>query len=312
MAHIPGHSNSYGDLSRGNFYDGPEIRMPDFSDAFSGIDEKYLQFAPTYDDYMEKYIGAEYDLQGQEYGLAGEIYQMAEDRAVFETDERDRQRASAADTLSLSLRGMGQQMGSTLASAQDSAYNIFSQGEQVASGGLGARTNLTTRAMSSIEDSTQASLMGQAMSGIQAKSNYEDALANLSGQAFSSAQALEQAGISYDAAGIGYERAGIKRDQQMEQLVKDYEDEMYDYLLMLGENFDIWGTGPSTVPNQPDILDRPEYDPNDDGAGNNQGLGGFNNTGMTYEELLELYGGGNKTIPTGGGGGGTTMPRTGP
>ena len=99
MAHIPGHSNDYGDLS-GN---APTINMPDFSDALSGIDEKYLQFAPTYDDYMEKYIGAEYDLQGQEYGLAGEIYQMAEDRAVFETSERDRQRDSAADTLSLSL-----------------------------------------------------------------------------------------------------------------------------------------------------------------------------------------------------------------
>ena len=289
------------------------IELPDFSDALSGIDEKYLQFAPTYDDYMEKYIGAEYDLQGQEYGLAGEIYQMAEDRAVFETDERDRQRTSAADTLSLSLRGMGQQMGSTLASAQDSAYNIFSQGEQVASGGLGARSNLTTRAMSSIEDSTQASLMNQAMSGIQAKSNYEDTLANLSGQAFSSAQALEQAGISYDAAGIGYERAGIKRDQQMEGLVKDYEDEMYDYLLMLGENFDIWGGGGSNQPNYIPITERPEYDPNDDGIRDNNpppGLGGFNNTGMTYEELLALYGG-RTTTPSGGGTTGIGV-RTGP
>ena len=279
------------------------IELPDFSDALSGIDEKYLQFAPTYDDYMEKYIGAEYDLQGQEYGLAGEIYQMAEDRAVFETDERDRQRTSASDTLSLSLRGMGQQMGSTLASAQDSAYNIFSQGEQVTSGGLGTRSNLTTRAMSSIEDSTQASLMNQAMSGIQAKSNYEDTLSNLSGQAFSSAQALEQAGISYDAAGIGYERAGIKRDQQMEGLVKDYEDEMYDYLLMLGENFDIWGGGGSNQPNYIPITERPEYDPNDDGIRDNNpppGLGGFNNTGMTYEELLALYGG-VKDAPSSGG-----------
>ena len=35
------------------------IEMPDFTDAFSGIDEKYLQYAPTYDDYREKYIGAE-------------------------------------------------------------------------------------------------------------------------------------------------------------------------------------------------------------------------------------------------------------
>ena len=26
----------------------------DFSDAFSGIDSKYLKFAPKYDDYKEK------------------------------------------------------------------------------------------------------------------------------------------------------------------------------------------------------------------------------------------------------------------
>ena len=240
MAHIPGHSNSYGDLSGSNI-GSTTINMPDFSDAFSGIDEKYLQYAPTYDDYMEKYIGGEYDLKGQEYGLAGEIYGMAQERSAFEKGERARGRESASDTLAFSLRGMGQQMGSTLASAQDSTYNIFSQGEQVSSGGLGTRSNLTRRAMGSVEDSTEANLMSQAMSGIQAKSTYEDTLAGLSGQAFSSAQALEQAGISYDAAGISYDRAGMQRDKQMESLVKDYEDEMYDYLLMLGQNFYIWG-----------------------------------------------------------------------
>ena len=73
------------------------IEMPDFTDAFSGIDEKYLQFAPTYDDYMEKYINAEYGLKGQEYGLAGEIFGMAQDRSAFEKSERDRVRQSAED-----------------------------------------------------------------------------------------------------------------------------------------------------------------------------------------------------------------------
>lgn len=294
MAHLIGH-----------------IEMPDFTDAFSGIDEKYLQYAPTYDDYMEKYIGAEYDLQGEEYGLAGEIYQMAQDRSVFETSERDRQRDLAADSLSLSLRGMGQQMGSTLASAQDSTYNIFSQAEQVASGGLGTRSNLTERAMESVEDTTSANLMNQAMSGIQAKSAYEDTLASLSGQAFSSAQALEQAGISYDAAGIGYERAGIQRDKQMEGLVKDYEDEMYDYLLMLGQNFDIWG-GAGVNPNSGNQSTNPIYDPNaDPESGNIPSAGGFNNTGYTLEELLAMFGGGDKNVTNTGGNTGMSG-RTGP
>jgi len=85
----------------------------DFSDAFSGIDSKYLKFAPKYDDYKEKYISGEYDLKGEEYGLAGEIFGMARDRSAFEQSERDRGRQSAQDTLGLSLRGMGQQMRNT-------------------------------------------------------------------------------------------------------------------------------------------------------------------------------------------------------
>lgn len=290
------------------------IEMPDFTDAFSGIDEKYLQYAPTYDEYMEKYIGAEYDLKGQEYGLAGEIFGMAQDRSAFEKGERDRLRQSATDSLSLSLTGMGRQMGSTLASSQDSAYNIFSQGEQVASGGLGTRSNLTSKAMENIESSTESTLMGQAMSGVQAKSAYQDTLAGISGQALSSAQALEQAGISYEAAGISYDRAGIQRDKQMENLVQDYEDEMYDYLLMLGQNFDIWGGG-SVNPNSGNQSTNPIYDPNEiysgpEGEGST--LGGFNNTGYTLEELQAMFGGGNKTVPTGGSGVTGIGGRTGP
>jgi hypothetical protein len=307
MPHIAGHG--YGDLSTSQRLTEYQDSF-DFTSALSGIDEKYLEFAPTYDSWKEKYIGGEYDLQGQEYGLAGELYGMAQERSIFEKGERDRGRESASDTLAFSLRGMGQQMGSTLASAQDSTYDIFSQGEQVASGGLGTRSNLTKKSMKSVEDTTERSLMSQAMTGIGAKSAYEDTLASISGQAFSSAQALEQSGISYEAAGISYDRAGMQRDKQMEGLVKDYEDEMYDYLLMLGQNFDVWGgSGGSGGSGSGGGLD-PIYDP--DGNPEGQNLGGFNNTGMSYEELLALYAGGNKTGTTTGGGGGTTIPRTGP
>ena len=38
-------------------------------------------------------------------------------------------------------------------------------------------------------------------------------------------------------------------------------------------------------------------------------LGGWNNTGMSYEEWLNIYGGGDKNT---GGGSGSTVPRTGP
>ena len=255
----------------------------DFSDAFSGIDSKYLKFAPKYDDYKEKYISGEYDLKGEEYGLAGEIFGMARDRSAFEQSERDRGRQSAQDTLGLSLRGMGQQMSGTLASTQESAYNIFNQGEQVASGGLGTRSGLTSRSMKGLESNTERTLTSQAMSGIGAKSQYEDSLASLSGQALSSAQSLQQAGISYDAAGISYERAGMQMDRQMEDLTKDYEKEMYDYLLMLGQNFDIWGQGGA--------IDAGSYD--DRGNWSEPGEEGI--TGFTPEELAEARGG-NKVI----------------
>ena len=307
MAHETGHSNSYGDLSTSQRLTDYQNSF-DFTDALSGIDEKYLQFAPKYDSYMEKYIGGEYDLKGQEYGLAGEIYGMAQERSSFEKGQRAQGRDSAQDTLGLSLRGMGQQMGGTLASSQDSAYNIFSQGEQVASGGLGSRSGLTRRGMKSVEDSTERSLMGQAMTGIGAKSQYEDTLAAISGQAFSSAQSLEQSGISYEAAGISYDRAGMQRDKQMEGLTKDYEDEMYDYLLMLGQNFDVWGGtgGSGSGSGTTGATTGSIFNEGDDWREPTAGT-----TGLTYEEQLALAGGsGNRTIP--GSSGGSTGIRTGP
>ena len=261
----------------------------DFADAFSGIESKYLKFAPKYDDYKEKYISGEYDLKGEEYGLAGEIFGMAKDRSAFEKGERSRGRDSAQDALGMSLKSMGQQMGGTLSSAQDSTYNIFSQGEQISSGGLGTRSGLSSRAMKNVESSTERGLTSQAMSGIGAKSQYQDTLASLSGQALSSAQSLQQAGISYDAAGISYERAGMQMDKQFEDLTKNYEDEMYDYLLMLGQNFDIWGDGGA--------IEAGSYD----GRGNYIEPTEGGNTGPTPEELAAARRGqgGNKISGTG-------------
>ena len=133
--------------------------------------------------------------------------------------------------------------------------------------------------MKGLESNTERTLTSQAMSGIGAKSQYEDSLASLSGQALSSAQSLQQAGISYDAAGISYERAGMQMDKQFEDLTKGYEDEMYDYLLMLGQNFDIWGVGGA--------IEAGSYD----SRGNYIEPTGDGNTGPTPEELAAARGG---------------------
>ncbi len=286
-------------------------RNMNLDELFWGIEE-YKDFAPTYDDWKEKYIQQDYDYAGQEYGLAGELYGMAQDRATFERAQRGQRREGAATNLQRQLTGMGMQMGSTLAQAQESAYDIFGQGEEVASGGLGTRSGLTRRAMRGIEQSAERGLAGQAMSGLQAKSQYESTLADLAAGAFGSAQQLQQAGISYESAGISYDRAATERNRAMESLVYDYEDEMYDYLLQLG-SMDIWasdrnpnvdyGTGQSGQTTG-DL-----YDPNANPEGGGQNLGGWNNTGMSYEEWLNIYGGGDKNT---GGGSGSTVPRTGP
>ena len=286
-------------------------RNMDLDQLFWGIDDKYKEYAPTYDDWKEKYIQQDYDYAGQEYGLAGELYGMAQDRATFEKSQRQQQRSSAETGLQRQLTGMGMQMGGTLSQAQESAYDIFGQGEQVASGGLGTRSGLTRRAMKGIEGSTQRGLMGQAMSGLEAKSQYENTLANLASGAFGSAQQLEQAGISYEAAGISYDKAATDRNRAMEGLTSDYEDEMYDYLLMLGQ-MDIWSSNVNPNLNEDGTTGATTgelYDPNADPESGGQNLGGWNNTGMSYEEWLAMYGGGSKNT---GGGSGSTVPRTGP
>jgi len=288
-------------------------RNMDLDQLFWGIDDKYKEYAPTYDDWKEKYIQQDYDYAGQEYGLAGELYGMAQDRATFEKSQRQQQRGGAETTLQRQMTGMGMQMGGTLSQAQESAYDIFGQGEQVASGGLGSRSGLTRRAMKGIEGSTERGLMGQAMSGLEAKSQYENTLASLASGAFGSAQQLEQAGIGYESAGIDYDRAATDRNRAMEGLTHDYEDEMYDYLLMLGQ-MDIWSS--NINPNYNDdgttgATTGELYDPNDDNfqEPGGQGPGGWNNTGLTYQQWLAMYGGGDKDT---GGGSGSTVPRTGP
>tara|TARA_R110002051_G_scaffold65224_1_gene118462 strand:- start:3445 stop:4296 length:852 start_codon:yes stop_codon:yes gene_type:complete len=214
----------------------------DFSDSFQGIEGKYLDFAPTYDDYKEKYIDNEFSSKTAEYGLAGELFGMAQSRSIYDKAQRGNARESASNSLARSLTGMGRQMGSTLKSAQNASFDVFSQGEQLSSGGLGNRSNLTSRALKNIESSSEDTLMGQAMSGLNAKSSYEDSMSQISNQAFSASQSLESAGINYEAAGISYDRATDARNEDYENLARGYEDEVNDYLLMLGTNFDIWGT----------------------------------------------------------------------
>lgn len=300
MPHEAGHG--YGDLSGGRSSSSYDPTY-EFRSMFEGIDEKYLQFAPTYDDWKEKYIGAEYGYQGQEYGLAGELYGLAQDRSIFEKAQRGQRRGGAETKLQRQLTGMGMQMGGALSQAQSSAYDIFGQGEQVATGGLGSRKGLTRRAMRGVESSTQRGLMGQAMSGLEAKSQYQGTLAELASSAFGSAQQLEQSGISYEAAGIAYDRAGTSRDQQMEALVKDYQGEMSDYLLMLATEFDVWG-GAGGGGDDPTDPNKPLYDPFADPEA---GMG-YIPPGLSYEEQLALAGGSTtRTVPGGG-----TIGRTGP
>ena len=195
--------------------------MPDYSEIFSDPQfAKYADYAPQYDDWQEQFINQEYGFQGQEYGLAGDLYSMAgerygmaQERNLFQQVQRGEARGTAQERLGMQLTGMGQQMGGTLSQAQESAYDVLGQGEQLGAGGLGTRSGMTRRAMKGIEGSTERALGTQSMAGLEAKSQYKSTLSDLSAGAFGSAQQLGEAGLSYDQAGISYDAAGIAYDR---------------------------------------------------------------------------------------------------
>ena len=125
------------------------------------------------------------------------------------------------------------------------------------------------------------------MTGLEAKSQYESTLGDIAASAFGSAQSLaesglayEQAGLSLEASGIEYGRAGMQYGQAMDELAADWEDEMYDYLLMLGTEFDEWGDFGNTDDDDDGgggDLD-PIYDPDDfDEGGGGSGTQTGNN-----------------------------------
>lgn len=222
--------SSMEDLMRSMGYDEEDI-------------EKYSGFAPSYEQWQEKYLEEEYGYAGEEYDIAGEQYRMAGERDVFATARRGEARESAGKELGFAYQTMGQQMTGTLASSQTQAYDIFAQGEQVAAGGLGARKGLTQRGMQTLEAGTETALGGQAMTGLRAEAAYEGTLSDVAASAFGAAQQYETAGLQYDLADIGFRRAGSEYRSGYEELYRDYEQSMYDYLLMLGQEFDIWGEG---------------------------------------------------------------------
>tara|TARA_R100001082_G_scaffold44069_1_gene23369 strand:- start:16364 stop:17311 length:948 start_codon:yes stop_codon:yes gene_type:complete len=252
--------------------------MPDYSEIFSDpAFAQYADYAPQYDDWQEQFINLEYGFQSQEYGLAGDMYAlagerygMAQERSLFEQVQRGDARTSAQERLDMQMRGMGQQMGGTLAQSQEQAYDLLSQGEELGTSGLGTRRGSTRRAMKKIEGSSERALESQAMAGLEAKSQYKSTMGDISASAFGSAQQLQQSGLEYDqsgltyeAAGIAFDRAGMQRERDFAQLSADYEDEMLDYLTMLGQEFGVWWEG--DLPEDPsNPLDDPEYDPDDD------------------------------------------------
>jgi len=231
--------SSMEDLMRSMGYDEEDI-------------EKYAGFAPSYEQWQEKYLEEEYGYAGEEYDIAGEQYRMAGERDVFATARRGEAREAAGKELGFAYQTMGQQMTGTLASSQTQAYDIFAQGEQVAAGGLGARKGLTQRGMQTLEAGTETALGGQAMTGLRAEAAYEGTLSDVAASAFGAAQQYETAGLQYDLADIGFRRAGTEYERGYEELGQDYEQAMYDYLLMLGQEFDIWSEGDVVTHTQDD------------------------------------------------------------
>jgi hypothetical protein len=85
------------------------------------------------------------------------------------------------------------------------------------------------------------------MTGLEAKSQYKSTMGDIAASAFGSAQSLDESGLAYDqaglsleASGIEYGRAGMEYSRSMDELAHDWEEDMYDYLFMLGETTGEW------------------------------------------------------------------------
>ena len=202
-------SPSLSDLTSGSIQD----ILSNMGFSQSDID-KYAEYFQDYDPYKEEYAQERYGIEAEGFGL-------------------EKAGISLQEGLTRDLYGLGQmsfdrKMGQTLSAGEGQMYDIYSQQRQLSGSGLGDTSRFTKRA--------KKTAMSGAYGGLQ----------DLSDQMWESdirfSSAMSGYGLQRSEIGIKESLADLELRQVQEESRRDYEDEFWDFLTMLGTEFDVFAT----------------------------------------------------------------------
>ena len=195
---------------------GDDLTMQDFIDMSGeelmeemGYDitdvEKYGEFVPQYDPWREEFAG-------QRRGIEQDI-------GALKTAQLAGRGESLKKSFGFQMEDIQQKMGGALGQGEQSLYNIYTQGQQVAAGGLGGRSGISRRARRGISGEVGAALGGFRSQGLQMENQLLASLSDLSTEAGILQFKDELSALDYQEDITGAQSA--------------HRDEVWDYLRSL-------------------------------------------------------------------------------
>ena len=172
---------------------------------------KYSEYFQDYDPYKSEFAQERYGFEMEGIGLkeAG---------------------IGIEQSLTQDLYGLGQvaldkKLGQTYETGESQMYDIFAQGDTLASGGLGDRSRFGKRAKKGVMSGTYG-----AMENINLEQQEQDIRYGSAMQ-----------GFNVQRQGLGLEKSLADLDMRtvIAESERDYEDEFWDFLTMLGIEFDV-------------------------------------------------------------------------
>lgn len=159
---------------------GDDLTMQDFVDLSGeelmeemGYDpadvEKYGEFVPEYDPWREEFALDRRDLE--------------RDIGALKTSQLAGRGEALKKSFGFQMEDIQQKMGGALGQGEQSLYNIYTQGQQVAAGGLGGRSGISRRARRGISGEVGAALGGFRSQGLQMENQLLASLSDLSTEA---------------------------------------------------------------------------------------------------------------------------------
>ena len=203
----------------------PAPWTPSLSDLTSMNIEDIMDLMGYEDEDIDKYAGDfhTYDPYKEEFGEERYGYEM--EGIGLEEKGIDVQRSLTQDLYGLGQVATDKKLGQTFEAGESQMYDLFAQGDTLASGGLGDRSRFGQRA----KKATMASAYG-AMENINLEQQEQDVRYGAAMQ-----------GFGLQKAGLGLEKSLADLDLRtvVAESEREYEDEFWDFITMLGVEFDV-------------------------------------------------------------------------